>query len=223
MYSSSKLYCAILAIAISAIGLSKPAFAGGQAQTGCDRQEVTEFWETDITGQAVSGKGTLCVGKTAVSASMQVKGLTPGGAYTSWWVYIDDPASCADFPLPAPGVIPFPEPEDYAGRCGLADFFTADASGEFLNPLVVFGRMDGLVVGKSGKASLRDRWRDFTPSPGSQIWLFVFGHGPAASDDNRALARQLLTPEDPLSGAPHLGIEGSPNGYPSAVVVFDID
>ena len=32
------------------------------------------------------------------------------------------------------------------------------------------------------------------------------------------LARQLLTPEDPLADAPHLGIEGSPLGYSAATV-----
>lgn len=64
--------------------------------------------------------------------------------------------------------------------------------------------------------------RDFTPAAGSQVWMFIFGRGPADTSDRRQLARQLLTPEDPGSGAPHLGIEGRPFGNPAGVVVFDI-
>lgn len=54
--------------------------------------------------------------------------------------------------------------------------------------------------------------------------MLIFGHGPAKTGDGRELARQLLTPEDPDSGAPHLGIDGTQfmNSYPSSVVVIDI-
>lgn len=148
--------------------------------------------------------------------------LAPGNAYTVWWVYIDDPASCANFPLPSPDVIPFPETEDYAGPCGLADFFTPDPSEEFLNPLAVFGRMDSVIAAHKRKTRFAGDLRGFTPSSGSQVWMFLFGHGPADESDKRQLARQLLTPEDPSSGVPHLGIEGRPHGYPAGVVVFDI-
>ena len=63
----------------------------------------------------------------------------------------------------------------------------------------------------------------FTPSNGAQIWMWIFGHGPADENDGRHLARQLLTPEDPSSGIPHLGnnVDG-PLGFPAAVVIFDI-
>ena len=46
----------------------------------------------------------------------------------------------------------------------------------------------------------------------------VFGHGAADITDGRRLARQLLTPEDPSIGAPHLGV--SPDGYPVANALF---
>lgn len=153
---------------------------------------------------------------------MSVRGLTPGNAYTVWWIYIDDPASCANSPLPAPDVIPFPEPDDFAGPCGLVDFFTVDAGGQFLNPLVVFGRMDGVVAPDKARTRFAGDLRSFGPSPGSQVWMFVFGHGAANQADKRELARQLLTPEDPLSGVPHLGIAGRHFGYPAAVVVFEM-
>lgn len=49
----------------------------------------------------------------------------------------------------------------------------------------------------------------------------MFGHGAADTNDKRQLARQLLTPEDPGAGVPHLGIEGRPFGYPAGVVVVE--
>lgn len=188
----------------------------------CENQPLVDFWGEEIEGSKLSGRGLVCATPLGLWSTLRVEGLTPGNAYTTWWVYIDDPASCAGFPLPSPDVIPFPEPDGYAGRCGLADFFTPDPSGEFLNPLAVFGRMDSLVASHKRRTRFAGDLRSFTPSPGSQVWMFIFGHGPADVSDKRQLARQLLTPEDPGSGTPHVGIEGRPFGYPAGVVVFDI-
>jgi len=188
----------------------------------CDSQQITSFWEEDIAGSPIRGRGTVCVTPFGLWSTMSARGLTPGNAYTVWWVYIDRPEQCAGQPLPSPEVIPFPEPTAYAGQCGLADFFTQDASGEFLNPLAVFGRMDSVIARSGYRTRFAGDFRDFKPRPGSQVWLFIFGHGPANSLDHRALARQLLTPEDPGAGSPHLGIEGRPFGYPAAVAVFDM-
>jgi len=199
---------------------------GIDAHTGsfwnCDTESLTSFWEEDVGGKKLSGRGTVCATRSGLWSTMKVRGLTEGNAYTVWWVYIDDAASCANFPLPSPDVLPFPEPAGFAGGCGLADFFTPDISGEFPNPLAVFGRMDSVVAGHGRKTRFAGDLRSFTPSSGSQVWLFIFGHGPADQSDKRQLARQLLTPEDPLSGAPHLGITGRPYGYPAGVVVVDI-
>ena len=185
----------------------------------CDSQPVVDFWEQALIGNGAS----LCATPFGMYSSMRVRGLTAGNPYTVWWVYIDKPEACANFPLtPETAPIPVPEPIGYATPCGLADFFTPDASGEFLNPLAVFGRMDGAIVRSRSLANFQGSLRSFEPSPGSQSWLFVFGHGPAASGDKRQLARQLLTPEAPGSGTPHVGIEGQPLGYPSAVAVFRI-
>ncbi len=189
----------------------------------CDREPVANFWEQDITGQAVTGKAGMCVTPFGIFGSLKARGLTAGNAYTVWWVYVDKPSDCVGFPLtPENSDVPFPEPAGYADNCGFADFFSLDPSGEFLNPLVVYGRMDGVVAYNTRKTWFSGDVRSFVPSPGSQVWMLVFGHGPADETDNRQLARQLLTPEDPLSGVPHLGIEGRPFGYPAAVSVFNI-
>ena len=46
------------------------------------------------------------------------------------------------------------------------------------------------------------RVRGLRLSSGSQVWLFIGAHGQAHASDNRARARQLLTPEIPPSARP---------------------
>lgn len=197
----------------------------GESQN-CDSQPLTSFWEQDIAGNELSGQGTLCNTPGGTRSRVSVRGLSPGNAYTVWWVYIDDAASCVNFPLtPENSPVPFDEPIGYAGRCGLADFFTEDIDemGEtFLNPIAVFGRLDSVVAGAGRNTRFNDHLRSFNPSSGSQMWVFIVGHGPADESDKRQLARQLLTPEDPSSGVPHVGIADRPFGYPAGVVVFAI-
>ena len=187
----------------------------------CDSEPVQDLWEPNILGNAVSGKGKVCVTPRGIKGSMKVRGLTKGNAYTVWWVYIDKPDQCIPFWLNPPDV-PFPEPVGYADNCSFVDFFTPDPSGTFLNPLVVFGRMDSAIPGKKRTTRFSGSINGMKPSPGSQVWMLAFGHLAADMSDKRQLARQLLTPEDPLSGIPHVGIEGRPWGYPSHVAVFTI-
>jgi hypothetical protein len=217
---------AVLVAALLHLVPGSAAHASGTWYWQCDSQPLTEFWEEEIAGNDLSGRGTVCATPLGLWSTMKVRGLTAGNAYTVWWVYIDDRDSCANFPLtPANSPVPFDEPVGYAGPCGLADFFTEDTDNmgnTFLNPLAVFGRMDAVVAGSKHHTRFAGDMRSFKPSPGSQIWMFIFGHGPAADSDNRHLARQLLTPEDPGTGAPHLGIEGRAYGYPAGVVVIDI-
>ncbi len=187
----------------------------------CDTEPLQNLWEPNIAGATLSGKGKLCVTPQGLRGNMKVRGLTAGNAYTVWWVYIDRPDQCVPFWLDPPDV-PFPEPRGYAGACSFVDFFTFDPNAGILDPLVVFGRMDSVVTNRRGMTRFSGTVRGMKPSPGSQVWMLAFGHGPADMSDGRQLARQLLTPEDPLSGIPHVGIEGRPFGYPSHVVVFTL-
>ena len=83
--------------------------------------------------------------------------------------------------------------------------------------------MDSVVPHRDGSIRFSGNLRSFVPSSGSQVWLWIFGHGPADENDNKHRARQLLTPEDPTAGIPHLGnIVDGPRGYPAGVAVFDI-
>lgn len=213
------IFCAVFLQVIPAT----PAYAGGLWKWNCQNEPLVSFWEKDIGGNELSGKGTICATPLGLWSTLSVRGLTLGNTYTTWWIYIDDPDACANFPLtPDNSPVPFPEPAGYAGRCGLADFFTESETGDFLDPLAVFGRMDSVIAKRRHRTRFAGDLRDFVPSSGSQIWMFVFGHGPADTTDKRQLARQLLTPEDPSSGTPHLGIAGRPFGYPAGVVVIRI-
>jgi hypothetical protein len=179
---------------IALLGSCAALSSTGAQAAACDTQSVAAL-ET-----MVSGSGTLCVTSDGLFGRLRVEHLTPGDAYTVWWVYFNDPASC---------VVP--------NECGPVDFEGDD-------PVSVFGRMDSIVAPASGIAQLSGKIRGMRPTPGSQVWFLVFGHGGADYSDGRRLARQLLTPEDPNVGAPHLGnwIDG-PLGAPAAVASFDIN
>ena len=167
----------------------------------CDRQDVAAI---PLVETEISGSAKLCATPWGLYANMRLKNVTPDYAYTVWWVYVDNPAECTDG----------------AGNFG-PQFCAAPANFGGDNPLVVFGRMDSAIPAR-GREHFNGSLRDFIPSPGSQVILLTFGHGPADFDDRRHLARQLLTPEDPMAGAPHLGIIGGPLGYPVSFAVFTV-
>lgn len=191
----------LLSAALGFLGTAqaeKPTFV----DEAIDADKSTECQTLDLGPvlQPVEGRAQLCVHSWGLRGNLDARNLVPDEAYTVWWVYIDDPASCAV----APGI------------CTPADFF-----GD--NPLGVFGRMDSGIAPASGRVFFNDALRDMEPSPGSQVWLLLFTHGPADRDDGRRLSRQLLTPEDPVFGAPHLGnfVDGT-LGFPAGLAVFEI-
>jgi hypothetical protein len=135
---------------------------------------------------------------------MRVRNLTAGNAYTVWWVYFDNAADCVDG-------------ERILAPTACGALFNGNWDGD--NPRAVFGRMDSAVP-THDREHFHGQMRDFIPSSGSQVMLLIFGHGVADYGDTQHLARQLLTPEDPAAGFPHLGIAA--NGYPVAVAVYTI-
>ncbi len=151
--------------------------------------------------EPVEGHAKLCIGRGGVSGRMDVENLQRSHAYTVWFIYFDDPSQCVGG---GPGV------------CGDADF-----GGD--KPLGVFGRFDSAVGSARGEEEFEGRVRGLRLRKGSQVWLLIFGHGPADKTDGSHLARQLLTPEDPFAGAPHLGnVVDGPLGHPTAIAVFNI-
>ena len=153
----------------------------------------------------------LCIDAQGVRARLHAKGLEHGDAYTIWFFYWDDPSQCATPGQCAPG--DGAPPGQCEGPLDLRGF----------NPLVVLGRLDSAVAPRNGEVNFAGRVRGLRLSSGSQVWLFIAAHGEAHASDNRARARQLLTPEDPFLGAPLLGncVDGS-KSVPAAIAIFNI-
>jgi len=176
-------------------------FNAAQADDQCESQDI--FGIAD----GVRGTTNLCINANGLKAQFSVKGLAADNAYTIWWVYIDRPDLCTGG---GPGV------------CADPDFAPSVAGGG--TPLVVFGRFGSAVAPRNGKAHITDTWGGMQPSSGAEIWLLMLGHGPADDGDGRHLARQLLTPEDPLAGIPHLGNDVDGTGFtPVAITVYIVD
>jgi hypothetical protein len=165
---------------------------------------------TDLnTGSGMSGQASVCYGESGVQVRISAKALRPEQAYTVWFVYFDDPAKC----IYAPGAESPCGPPDLTKP--LPDSTNPDAA-----PAGVFGRMDSAVADQFGTARFSARLQDFHFSPGSHVHLVIFNHG-AASSDNYARARQLLTPEAPGLGSPGLGL-GTQKGFMAGGAIFHI-
>ena len=175
-----------------------------RADDDCDNPLSTPAHAIGTTG--ITGSGNLCIDEDDIRASMRVHGLTPGNAYTVWFVVFDNPADCGNYPGGTPG------------SCT-----SSDAVLPSNNPEAAFGRMDALVAGESGNARLTGHFRDLRLSHGAIVWFLMFGHGPAVTTDNRELARQLQTPQKPALGAPGLGASGDTiQGSGVALAIFKV-
>jgi hypothetical protein len=167
------------------------------AANQCRTRQIQPFVAQN--GSSVSGAGVLVVNNNGATAFMQAENLTPGVAYTVWFAYVDKTANCLT-----------------PNQCAPADLFMpAD------NPAGVFSRMDAGVAGPNGELTFQAALRDFEVSAGSAVHLILFTHGPVSTTDLQERARQLLTPENTILGAPGLGV-GAEKGFLVGFIKFDI-
>jgi hypothetical protein len=195
----------VLLLSLGLLSFLPDAAAG--ADDGCKNASTMALGATPIQGDAF-----LCIDPQGVHVSQHAKALTPGYAYTIWFFYFDDPSQC-ETPgqcVPIPDVAP---PGQCEGPLDLRDF----------NPVGVVGRLDSAVAPRNGNLDFSGRVRGLHLSRGSLVSIVIAEHGPANASDNRALARQLLTPEDPFIGAPQLGncVDG-PGPVGGAIAIFNI-
>lgn len=126
-----------------------------------------EFLPIDF-GPAV-GESTIRRNANGASMTLQTSGLTPGNAYTVWWVVFGNPENCVQLmgePMP----------------CGADDLSRAGVNGGFT-------RAAGHVIGGSGKGYFGSSLKvgDLLPNTGntfddvlgSEIHLVVRTHGQA--------------------------------------------
>lgn len=209
--SSSSLKTMILMATFALLPLTAVSTS---AQEKASEAECGRSMQTTVQahpGANIQGSAALCIERNHITAIVDSENHIPGDAYTVWFAYIDDPSQCG---YAYDGTL---------GVCADQDFlFPADS------PIGVFGRMDGNVAGPSGKLRFTGHFRDLRFSHGSMVWLIMFGHGPASTNDNRLLARQLLTPQLSVLGAPGLGATADEPtgpfsaGHPVALAVFNI-
>jgi hypothetical protein len=184
----------------------------------------TQCYDPDLValGNEIVRDSTLCVSDQEVRAEIRAQGLTSGNAYTFWFAYVDDPSQCTG---------------GGAGVCAPPDFGTTDPPDPTANPLGVFGRLDSTVADKDGKENRnrskhkeRNVRENFSGrigglrlSSGSLVILLLYDHKMARTTDNLYRARQLLTPQDPFSGAPGLGVVADGAQFtPAAIVIFNL-
>jgi len=144
----------------------------------------------------VTGKALLCITDAGVEARIHASALTTGNAYTMWFIYFDNPSKC---------VTP--------GSCSDLDAFTPTD-----DPEGVFGRFDSIVA--HARSATFSGHGGLHLSSGSVVSLEIVAHG-VPSEDGKHRARQLLTPQIPVLGAPGLGtsVDGTV-GNPVAAAQF---
>ena len=187
------LSTAVITALLLLAGPTPKGFAADVCNTDLSQQIVAQ------NGSSVSGHGTLVVNNEGADVVIRAENLTPGVAYTAWFVYFNNTAQCL-----APH------------QCGPADLTMPPS-----DPAGVFGRMDSAAAGANGQLTFKGTLRDFRVSAGSAVHVGLFAHGLANTTDNRGRAQQLLTPESPALGSPGLGI-GTKKGFLVAATMFEI-
>ena len=187
--------------AISALGLTLVVlcpFSVLSADT-CRGTSLTTTLVT-LNSSGVTGTATLCIYHKSVYSVVTAANLISGDAYTTWFVYFDNPANCLTPSHCTPDDTKLP----------------AD------NPEGVLARQGSGIASRRAGLSFAGHVRGLALSHGSVVTIPIFAHGPAATD-GRALARQVLTPQDPAFGSPGLGTTSDGvKGTPVAVAGFAI-
>jgi hypothetical protein len=122
------------------------------------------------SGTVAGSTGTLTRTATGIASTVSTSNLSPGAAYTMWWVIFNNPEFCVggcdeeDFSNPTVNASAFFADGEVIGLNGLGNFSAQVGIGQLPNPnQVLFG--NGL----------------FNPLT-AEVWNVVRDHGPASSD-----------------------------------------
>ena len=159
---------AIVAGAVLAGGLALSERGPGAAAVGRRCHDAPITIAATAATDGVGGEARVCDNAGGVWLTLALRRLTPGVAYSAWVAFFDHPTACKTRPCSR---------NDATGR----------------DPAGVIARMDGSVVGVDRIAEFVGDFRGLRLSPGAQVLLMVFDHGPAHDRNNHYRARQLLT------------------------------
>jgi len=195
----------LIAIALTAVASASPA----QSTTS----NVYKFDPFPTPGAQVEGaQAKLTTNESGATVRFQTSGLTPGNAYTVWWIIFNNPAACAD-----PG-------------CSDADFDNADAKPELTYAT-------GHVIGGSGKGNFGAHLSAADPGevPGgwfgygfkypttTEIHVAIHDHGPIIP----GLVNEMISTfaggcSNDYSGMPPNAQNGTPGDNLCATVQFTV-
>lgn len=192
----------LLAIALTAVAGASPA----QTNTS----DVFWFAPFPTPGDQVEGaQAKLTTNESGATVRFQTSGLTPGNAYTVWWIIFNNPAACA-----APG-------------CSDADFGNAAALPELTYAT-------GHVIGDSGKGNFGAHLQagevpggwfgyGFTNPTGAEIHVAIHDHGPMIP----SLVNEMISTfaggcSNDYSGMPPNAQNGTPGPNECATVQFTV-
>lgn len=163
----------VLSIAMAACGLEGEE---GPAAAGVDSKTLTApvMWhaQSGKTGEVPGASGTLETTSSGASVRLETSRLKGGHAHTVWWVVVNKPSACAEYP----------------NHCAPADVLGNPKT----EAQVAYGT--GRVVAESGRATftmqlpvgdLPDGWykgRGFTNPTGAEIHVILNDHGPALDE-----------------------------------------
>ena len=160
--------------------------------------------------QVAGAQAKLTTNESGATVQFQTSGLTPGNAYTVWWIIFNDPDECAE-----PG-------------CSDADFGNADAKPELTYAT-------GHVIGGSGKGNFGAHLRageetpggwfgnGFTNPTGAEIHVAIHDHGPKIP----GLVNEMISTfrggcANDYSGMPPNAQIGTPGPNDCATVQFTV-
>lgn len=181
---------------VLAVSIASPGIANAQVS-------VSNVYTDEAVPVRVDGSSTLVRTSTNVAMTINMRGLTPGNAYTNWWINFNNPDQC---------VTPC--------ACGLDDFgppFNDNAD-------IGVSWADGRVADSHGQAQfaasatygvLPDFNGDNQPIPtaikeGAEIHLIVRSHGKARGKSAK-LEDQLTMLEGGIGVDTHFAVHPSPS------------
>jgi hypothetical protein len=160
---------ALIAGTAVALGSASPAAAATEATYQTTGVVWHAFQEPlGNTGEVADAWASLTRRADGVSFQLHSNALTPGNAYTLWFVVVDNPAACSALPCPPPEVTGNAETDSQVTWAG--GLLAGDTSGTFAGE-VPTGPIEGWLPDRS-----------FDNPATASVHLIVHDHGPSVAD-----------------------------------------
>lgn len=157
------------ALIVAAQTMSGQVYAGGESANVMHKHVETHPSQGDV--RTIDGaEATLVTTKDGAFVSMSTRELTPGNAYTMWFVAINEPDKCETSPCKAPDVLQ--RTALTKSDVGYADGLVANADGT------------GRFAAHMPVGALPNAWfgNGYENAQGAEIHIVINDHGPLIAD-----------------------------------------